>query len=97
MEELVRNVMSKSPQIYERMLNVFRTVHFEVVSEAPDEAIIVWRDVGFGTDAPVLAAAALAQVDAFCTGDRGILGKETICESFGLTVVTPRWLLDQLS
>lgn len=97
LDELVRNITSKRAALFPYLSTMLKDLHPEVIGDPPDDEIVVWRDAGFGTDAPVLAAANLAQVDAFCTGDRGILTKADYCASFGLTIVTPRWLLDQLS
>jgi hypothetical protein len=68
----------------------------EVAPEAPDEEIARWRDAGLGTDAPIVAAAVLAEVDYFCTGDRRLLSKVSLIERAGLRVVTPGELLEAL-
>jgi len=68
----------------------------EVVREAPDDEITFWRDAGFGTDAPVIAAAVRAEVDCLCTGDRKLL-RELLSYDLRFDVVTPNALLSLLA
>ncbi len=96
-DELTKNLATKAPHLRERFLALFGEIDFEVRDDPPDISIVIWRDAGFGTDAPILAAASLVEVDAFCTGDRGILSKMDFCGSMGLHIVTPRELHDRLS
>lgn len=75
---------------------VLTAATLEVVPEAPDDDIVRWRDAGLGTDAPIVAAAVLSEVDYFCTGDQRLLEKASLMERAGLRVVTPGELLDKL-
>jgi predicted nucleic acid-binding protein len=94
LDELVRNLRSKSPSSLPKLERVFAEVRFEIVSDPPNEEIRRWRDAGLGTDAPIVAAAVLAEVDYFCTGDRRLLSKASLIERAGLRVVTPGELLE---
>jgi hypothetical protein len=67
----------------------------EVVREAADREIKAWRDAGFGTDAPVIAAAIDAEVDCLCTGDRK-LQRELATYNLAIVVLSPSALLDVL-
>jgi len=96
LDELVRNLRSKSPSSLPKLEKVFGEVRFEIVSDPPNEEIRRWRDAGLGTDAPIVAAAVLAEVDYFCTGDRRLLGKVSLIERAGFRVVTPGELLEAL-
>jgi hypothetical protein len=96
-DELVNNLALKFKpgiQVLERLIPY---VGFEVARVPPDDEIAYWRDQGFGTDAPILAAASVSDVDFFCTGDRGILNKAAVCEARGVNLRTPRQLLDELT
>jgi len=80
LNELVRNLRTKSSRSLVKLERVLREVRFEMVPEPPDEQIARWRDAGLGTDAPIVAAAVLAEVDYFCTGDRRLLDKASLIE-----------------
>lgn len=95
--ELVTNLQAKSPPLIPRLTSILDSLNFEIISEANDEVIIEWRDAGFSTDAPILAAAAVAGVDLFCTGDRGIQSRSSFALTKGLRVISPRALLDEIA
>jgi len=94
--ELARNLRRKAPHLMRDLEQFLTATTLEVAPEAPDEEIARWRDAGLGTDAPIVAAAALAEVDYFCTGDRRLLDKASLMERAGLRVVTPGDLLEAL-
>jgi hypothetical protein len=73
LDEVVRNLHAKVPRAVNHLASFLRSLPLEVAAEAPDPKIAKWRDLGFGTDAPVIAAAIGAEVDFFCTGDRRLL------------------------
>jgi putative PIN family toxin of toxin-antitoxin system len=94
--ELARNLRRKAPHLMRDLEQFLTATTLEVAPEAPDEEIARWRDAGLGTDAPIVAAAVLAEVDYFCTGDRRLLSKASLIERAGLRVVTPGELLEAL-
>ena len=96
LDELVRNLRKKAPASLPRLQRLFTEVRFEIVPDPPDEEIIGWRDVSLGSDAPIVAAALLAEVDYLCTGDQRLLHKASLAERAGLRVVTPAELLEAL-
>ena len=86
----------KAPYLIRDLEQLLIAATLEVVPEALDDEIARWRDAGLGTDAAIVAAAVLAEVDYFCTGDRRLLEKAPIMERAGLRVVTPGELLAKL-
>jgi hypothetical protein len=97
LDELVRNLNRKAPHGLALLEGLLATTPFEVVTVPPDAAIIRWRDIGFGTDAPIIAATILNEVDYLCTGDRGILPRADLCAQSGLKLIRPADLLALLS
>jgi predicted nucleic acid-binding protein len=96
LEELVRNLRKKAPGALPRLEKVFRRVSFDIVSDPPREEVERWSSADFGSDSRVVAAAVLAEVDYFCTGDRRLLEKASLMERAGLRVVAPGDLLETL-
>jgi predicted nucleic acid-binding protein len=95
--ELARNLRRKAPHLMRELEQLLTAATLEVVPEARDEEITRWRDAGLGTDAPIVAAAVLAEVDYFCTGDRRLLEKASLMQQAGLCVVAPGDLLEKLA
>ncbi len=96
LDELVRNLRKKAPTVLPRLERVFRQVSFDIVPDPPREQVERWSDAGFASDSRIVAAAVLAEVDYFCTGDRRLLGKASLVEKAGLPVVTPGELVEAL-
>lgn len=94
--ELARNLRRKAPHLMRDLEQLLTATTLEVAPEASDEEIARWRDAGLGTDAPIVAAAVLAEADYFCTGDRRLLSKASLIERAGLRVVTTGELLEAL-
>ena len=94
--ELARNLRRKAPYLIRDLEQLLIAATLEVVPEALDDEIARWRDAGLGTDAPIVAAAVLAEVDYFCTGDRRLLEKASLMQRAGLCVVAPGELLEAL-
>ena len=88
----MRNLRSKVPGGVESFIRLFEALDFVVIPEAPEDEIARWRDSGFGTDAPIVAAAFEADIDYFCTGDRKLFARLTGVRP-PFPVVTPRVLL----
>lgn len=95
-EELVRNLRTKAPAALPTLERVFSEATFDVAPEPPPEAIEALLRGGLGSDAPVVAAASLGDVDYFCTGDQHLLGKLRHLERLDLRAVTPGQLVDLL-
>jgi predicted nucleic acid-binding protein len=94
--EFVRNVVAKQPQLVSLVALLLQSVPLEIAREGSSRDIALWRDVTFGTDAPVIAAALLAEVDYLCTGDNGIHAKSNLLQAAGLKVIRPVELLSLL-
>jgi predicted nucleic acid-binding protein len=94
--EFVRNVVAKQPQLVSLVAHLLQSVPLEIAREGSSRDIALWRDVSLGTDAPVIAAAVLAEVDYLCTGDNGIHAKSNLLQAAGLKVIRPVELLSLL-
>jgi hypothetical protein len=94
--EVTRNLQEKALAGFMHLPLLLRSMSLEVVREAPDSDIRFWRDAGFGTDSPIIAAALEAEVDVLCTGDRKLLSDlPALCPT--LRVLGPTALLDALA
>jgi predicted nucleic acid-binding protein len=71
--ELSKTVRSKAPQLLSGVSFFLTRAGVEVRDDPPEADVSGLRDVGFGSDAAIVAAAAQADVDHFCTGDRRLL------------------------
>ena len=94
--ELARNIWRKAPAQIAYLERLITDTPLEVVPEPAAEHTEPWSQAGLGSDAPIVAAAVLAEVDYFCTGDRRLLDKASVIERAGLRVVTPGELLEAL-
>jgi predicted nucleic acid-binding protein len=94
--ELVRNMRRKAPAQMADLERFITDTPLEVVPEPAAEHTEPLSQAGLGSDAPIVAAAVLAEVDYFCTGDRRLLGKVSLMERAGFRVVTPGELLEAL-
>jgi putative PIN family toxin of toxin-antitoxin system len=95
--ELSRNLARKGPHLLGAMRELVLASAIEIVPDPPDKEITRWRDAGLGTDAPIVAAALMAEVDYLCTGDQRLLDRASLIERAGLRVVTPGELLEALA
>ena len=93
--ELIRNFRKKAPQLMEA-LSQFLALAQPAFVEAGEEDSRARYDAGFGSDAPIVAAAQAADVDYFCTGDRRLLRRAAGGRLGSLRVVSPGGLLDLL-
>ena len=94
-EEVVRNLQGKLPRALPQLDLLFSLIHFEVAPEASEAVLAGLVYAGFGTDAPIIAAAIQAGVDYLCTGDRGF--RERAATTGGISVTTPREMLTLLT
>ena len=94
--ELARNLRRKEPYLMRDLEQFLTSTTLDVAPEAPDEEIARWRDAGLGTDAPIVAAAVLAEVDYLCTGDQRLLNRASLLLGAGLRVVSPGDLVEAL-
>ena len=70
--ELTRNLRLKAPHMLAGVSSFLTSAQPEFVNPDPAEVQRL-HNQGFGTDAPIVAAAAGAEVDYFCSGDRRLL------------------------
>jgi predicted nucleic acid-binding protein len=94
--ELLRNMRRKAPALLVNLELLLRGTPLEVVPEPSPQDTAPWSQAGLGTDAAIVAAALLAEVDHFCTGDRRLLEKASLMQRAGLCVVAPGELLEAL-
>jgi predicted nucleic acid-binding protein len=95
--ELIRNLRRKAPAQVADLGRFITDTPLEVVPEPAAEHTEPWSQAGLGSDAAIVAAALLAEVDYLCTGDRRLLEKASLIEREGLRVVTPGALLQKLA
>jgi predicted nucleic acid-binding protein len=95
--ELVRNIRRKAPAQLPDLELFLTNTPLEIVHQPSLLETQPWSRAGLGFDAPIVAAAALAEVDYFCTGDRRLLDRAASIERCGLRVVTPGELLEALA
>ena len=93
LDELVRNLRNKVALALPVWERIFREVSFEIAVEPPRRQMDHWLGKGFGSDAPIIAAALHARVDYFCTGDKRVLGRGRRGDLGGLEVISPAALL----
>jgi hypothetical protein len=91
---VVGNLRRKAPQALGSLERIFQEVSFEIAPDPSASEIARLTDAGLGTDAPVVAAALVAQVDYFCTGDKRLRTRSK--EIVGLAVVSPADMLELL-
>ena len=73
LDELVRNLRNKAPIGLPRLDNLFVEATIEMATEASSDELDQLRNQGFGSDAPIVAAALGSRIDYICTGDRRLL------------------------
>ena len=93
LDELVRNLRNKAARALPVWEKIFREVSFEIAVEPARREIDRWLRKGLGSDAPIIAAALLARVDYFCTGDRRVLKRGRRGDLGGLEIISPAALL----
>jgi predicted nucleic acid-binding protein len=91
-DEIVRNVRNKAPQLQRSLRLLFDAVEFEVLPSPTEATVQEWIDAGYGSDAPIVAATFSSEIDLFCTGDvrfrRRLVGREV-----PFRVITPAELV----
>ena len=96
LEELARTVAAKLPAAVPALQTLLLSAPPEVVPDPPRTAVRHWARLVELSDAPILAAAAEAEIDYFVTGDGGILAKAAEIAAAGVTVLSSRELSDRL-
>ena len=89
--ELVRNIQRKAPYLSAEVSSFLQGTALEVVEPSKAQTDRLHQQ-GFGTDAPIVAAAAGAEVDYFCSGDRRLLERVRRARR-GLRAASPAELL----
>jgi predicted nucleic acid-binding protein len=95
--ELLRNIRRKAPYLLAVLEILLTDTPLEVAPEPSPQQTESWLQAGLGSDAPIVAAAVLSEVDYFCTGDRRMLENASLLKRAGLRVVTPAELLEALA
>lgn len=94
-EETERNLLRKAPAAHPAF-TIFRQVFTPSIVEPPEALVLKVAAVVAMKDAPIVAGALQARADYLVTFDRRhlIWEAEPIKAHFGLTVTTPRGLMD---
>jgi uncharacterized protein len=96
LEELVRTIHQKRPQLIARLYFFLEQAPFEVQPDpAPDEAAR-WEPVIHPSDASILAAAVAARPDFLITGNRRHFTSEVAAEA-SLRVISPAEFVEILA
>lgn len=91
LDEVVRNLQRKAPGALPRLGRILIMAALEVAPEASEAEIDRLEEAGFGSDAPIVAAALAADVDYFCTGDQRLLARAAAIQE--LHAVSPTALV----
>ena len=93
LDEVIRNVRRKLPDILEPVIDFLSTAPIEIVANPGSEEVVGKRlNLPIG-DAAVLLAASKAEPDFFVTGDNHFLKKPELEKEINLRIVTPAQLL----
>ncbi len=96
LEELIRTIHQKRPQLIARLYSFLQEAPFEVQPDpAPDE-VTRWEQVIHPPDAPILAAAIAARPDFLITGNRRHFTPQ-VAALAGLRIVTPSEFMETLA
>ena len=93
LDEVIRNVRRKLPDILEPVIDFLSTTAIEVVANPESEEVVDNRMNLSPRDAAVLLAAARAKPDYFVTGDNHFLKNPGLEETLDLRIITPAQLL----
>jgi len=97
LRELIRNVRNKAPHLAPAIGEFLVAASVEFAGgPAPDE-ILRWYNAGFGSDAPIVAAALATDVEYLCTGDRGLLRRAGGGALVNVRAVSPAGLVRLLA
>jgi putative PIN family toxin of toxin-antitoxin system len=95
--ELERNILNKAPQLEPAFRQFLVGLNAEVVPVPPSTAVEQASAYVVDKDAPIIAAAILAQVDYLVTYDRKhLLEPPEVAARSGLTIVTPDVVVKQI-
>jgi putative PIN family toxin of toxin-antitoxin system len=93
LDEVIRNVQRKLPDILEPVIEFLSTTAIEIVVNPETEEVIGNRLYLPPGDAAVLLAATRARPDYFVTGDNHFLKNPELEKTFNLRIITPARLL----
>jgi putative PIN family toxin of toxin-antitoxin system len=93
LDEVVRNVRRKLPDVLEPVIEFLSTTRIEIVANPePEEVLGKQLNLPAG-DAAVLLAASRAKPDYFVTGDNHFLKNKELEKEVNLRIITPAQLL----
>jgi uncharacterized protein len=88
LEELIRTIHQKRPQLITRLYFFLQEAPFEVQPDPALDVVSRWEQVIHPPDAPILAAAIAARPDFLITGNRRHFTSE-VAALAGLAIVSP--------
>jgi len=97
MDEAERNIQRKTPEALSRYREVQTNIPWEWVSDPTLDQVRAWIDVIVAKDAPVLAAAVIAQPHRLVTLDtKDFIDPPQVTTRSGLRICTPGTLLREI-
>jgi predicted nucleic acid-binding protein len=97
LEELVHTLQAKLPHALAGLYLLLTSNPPEVFADPDEDDVTRWAQVIHPADAPILAAAAAAQVDYLVTGNtRHFVDNPAVAGQSGLRIVTPAQLVNLL-
>ena len=88
LDEAERNLRKKLPRALPAFAALLAQLSLEIVADPPDDACRGWQEIIESKDAPILAAAVLAQVDRLVTLNTKDF-TPAVAQASGLTIQTP--------
>lgn len=89
LDEVVRTVAMKLPAALPALHTLLLGVALEVCGDPDPTAVAAWAKITGADDAPIAAAAAIAEVDFFVSGDSHFLKAAAAAEKKGLRIISP--------
>jgi putative PIN family toxin of toxin-antitoxin system len=96
LEELVRTVRQKRPQLVTRLYFFLQQAPFEVQPDPSPDEVTRWEQVIHSADAPILAAAIAARPDFLITGNKRHFTSE-VATLAGLEILSPSEFVEILT
>ena len=96
LEELIRTIHQKRPQLITRLYFFLQEAPFEVQPDPTSDEVARWEQVIHPPDAPILAAAIAARPDFLITGNRRHFTSE-VAALAGLAIVSPTEFVEILA
>jgi predicted nucleic acid-binding protein len=97
LDELVRTIAAKLPGALPALHTFLLSTPLEVCEEPAPRDVKTWSQLVGEDDAPIAAAAAIAEVDFLVSGDRHLLKAEAAARKRGLRIISPSAFLRESS